>query len=180
MFGLARLIDANGLLDSPYDLNVEKAMEGRRIVAPFSGGAEVFHDPVPSLIIQDEAHLLEESLGTFAGLFETTLYQWFRSLGSILGDRMARVPNAPAEIRLPKVVCATATISDPERQIRVLYQKKVRQFPARVPACTGRFTPIRAASRVRLASETACSLDQAPRLRISRPMRPGCARVTLF
>jgi Helicase conserved C-terminal domain len=130
MFGLARLIDGNGLLETPYDLNVEKAMEGRQTVAPsFSNGVEVFFDPVPSLIIQDEAHLLEESLGTFAGLFETTLYQWFRSLHPIMGDRMSTKPNEPEEIRLPKVVCATATISDPDRQIRVLYQKNVRQFP---------------------------------------------------
>jgi hypothetical protein len=118
------------LMETPYDLNVSKAMEGRRPIAPsFSGGVEVFVDPVPSLIIQDEAHLLEESLGTFAGLFETTLYQWFRSLQPILGDRMSLVPDGGSDIRLPKVVCATATISDPERQIRVLYQKRVRQFP---------------------------------------------------
>ncbi|MGY4330218.1 hypothetical protein ACVWWG_004635 [Bradyrhizobium sp. LB7.2] len=130
MFGLARLIDDNGLMETPYDLNVAKAMEGRQPIAPsFAGGVEVFFDPVPSLIIQDEAHLLEESLGTFAGLFETTLYQWFRSLRPILGDRMSLVPGDGSDIRLPKVVCATATISDPERQIRVLYQKRVRQFP---------------------------------------------------
>ena len=130
MFGLARLLDDNGLIETPYDLNVSKAMEGRRTIAPsFAGGVEVFVDPVPSLIVQDEAHLLEESLGTFAGLFETTLYQWFRSLRPILGDRMSVVPDGGEDIRLPKVVCATATISDPERQIRVLYQKRVRQFP---------------------------------------------------
>lgn len=130
MFGLARLIDDNGLMETPYDLNVARAMEGRHPIAPsFAGGVEVFFDPVPSLIIQDEAHLLEESLGTFAGLFETTLYQWFRSLRPILGDRMSLVPGDESDIRLPKVVCATATISDPERQIRVLYQKRVRQFP---------------------------------------------------
>jgi hypothetical protein len=134
MFGLARLIDDNGQLDTPYDLDVEKQAKGSHRVAPsFSGGTEVFLDPVPSLIIQDEAHLLEESLGTFAGLFETTLYNWFRSMEPILGARMAHVPTAPSEIRLPKVVAATATISDPQRQIRVLYQKQVRQFPHRGP-----------------------------------------------
>lgn len=130
MFGLARLLDDNGLIEPPYYLNVSKAMEGRRTIAPsFSGGVEVFVDPVPSLIIQDEARLLEESLGTFAGLFETTLHQWFRSLRPILGDQMSGVPDGREDIRLPKVVCATATISNPERQIRVLYQKRVRQFP---------------------------------------------------
>jgi len=90
-------------------------------------------DPVPSLIIQDEAHLLEESLGTFAGLFETALYNWFRSMEPIMGRRMAHVPTAPTEIRLPKVLTATATISDPQRQVRVLYQKQVRQFPHKGP-----------------------------------------------
>lgn len=134
MFGMARLIDDNGLLDSPYDLDVEKRVNGQQRVAPsFAGGVEVFLDPVPSLIIQDEAHLLEESLGTFAGLFETTLYNWFRSFEPIMGNRMAHIPTAPTEIRLPKVIVATATISDPQRQIRVLYQKQVRQFPHKGP-----------------------------------------------
>ena len=53
-------------------------------------GREVFHDPFPSLIIQDEAHLLEESLGTFAGLFETMLEQLFVRASDLLGASVSR------------------------------------------------------------------------------------------
>jgi hypothetical protein len=51
-------------------------------------GVEAFFDPFPSLIIQDEAHLLEESLGTFAGLFETMLEQLLVRGADLLGDRV--------------------------------------------------------------------------------------------
>jgi hypothetical protein len=50
--------------------------QGYELVFPaFRGGRGVFFDPFPSLIIQDEAHLLEESLGTFSGLFDTLFEQ---------------------------------------------------------------------------------------------------------
>lgn len=39
------------------------------IMPAYKSGCEIFCDPFPSLVIQDEAHLLDESLGTFAGLF---------------------------------------------------------------------------------------------------------------
>ncbi|UVF19989.1 helicase-related protein [Microvirga terrae] len=133
MFGLARFTDPNGLVTMPYG-DHSKLQPGLKQVYPaFKSGVHSFFDPVPSLIIQDEAHLLEESLGTFAGLFETTLYHWFQSLADFAGDEMTRIPSAPTRIRLPKVVAATATISDPARQIQVLYQKRVRQFPYKGP-----------------------------------------------
>ncbi|MER9762630.1 DEAD/DEAH box helicase family protein [Mesorhizobium sp. M0138] len=133
MFGVARFTDKNDLFSMPY-VDLAKLPPGLEEVYPaFRTGTRKFFDPVPSLIVQDEAHLLEESLGTFAGLFETTLYQWFQSLSVFAGDDMAYIPNAPTSIRLPKVVAATATISDPVRQIEVLYQKRARQFPHKGP-----------------------------------------------
>lgn len=133
IFGLARWAeDATGLLASPdKDKDLKDGIpSGWSGLAPaYSNGKEMFHDPVPTLVIQDEAHLLEESLGTFAGLFETTLYQWFRSLKPMLKHRMSTVPGAPTQIRLPKVIAATATISDPVRQMEALYQRGVERFP---------------------------------------------------
>lgn len=131
MFGMARFVDpVNGLLSSPHraeDINAAGA-GGRQPVAPMNrGGREVFLDPFPSLIIQDEMHLLEESLGTFGGLFETTLFTWFKELAKLLGTRVCRMPGGSP--RMPKIIAATATISDPNRQINVLYQKGVVQFP---------------------------------------------------
>jgi hypothetical protein len=89
----------------------------------------VFFDPFPSLIIQDEAHLLDESLGTFAGLFETILEQLFVRAADLLGDRVARSPTGGRPPRLPKVIAATATVSVPQQQFGALYQRRHMHFP---------------------------------------------------
>jgi hypothetical protein len=93
----------------------------------YANGESVFFDPFPSLIIQDEAHLLEESLGTFAGLFETALYECFNRLGVKMNGMPAR--DGEGRLRMPKVVVASATVSEPERQIGFLYQQKLIHFP---------------------------------------------------
>ncbi|MCF3638861.1 helicase [Rhizobium sp. TRM95111] len=137
MFGLARWKSPEGHLSSPSDIRKLQAgpdAAGASGVFPaYHGGTPVFHDPFPSLIIQDEAHLLEDSLGTFSGLFDTLLEQTFRTIDEIAGDDLQvcwylnadgkRVP------RLPKMIAATATISDPDRQLKTLYQRKPLRFP---------------------------------------------------
>ena len=84
MFGLARAIGPSGHLHSPpisRDLVEVLHATGYQEVFPFfANGRRVFVDPFPSLIIQDEAHLLEESLGTFSGLFDTLLEQTLREI----------------------------------------------------------------------------------------------------
>lgn len=92
-------------------------------------GPAVFHDPFPALLIQDEAHLLDESLGTFAGLFESSLDAVFERLSRPLAALVATDPSG--ERRRAKVVAASATVSEPERQLEHLYQRKVpaMQFP---------------------------------------------------
>lgn len=93
----------------------------------------MFHDPFPSLIIQDEAHLLEESLGTFSGLFDTLLDTVFEEVADMAGDelRIARRWNGDGRggPRMPKIIAATATISAPERQLETLYQRTPLRFP---------------------------------------------------
>ena len=129
MFGLARGITGgrDGLLDVDSDLGTG---DGRALVAPAHvGGEEVFLDPLPALIIQDEMHLLDESLGSFGGLFETSLFAWLRSIATIPGMRSCRYPGAPDKPRLPHVIGATATASDVLRHVRALYQRNVVQFP---------------------------------------------------
>lgn len=134
MFGLARWgIDGQDRLAAPREVNQHNPPPGRSKLSPlYEDGEKRFFDPLPGLIIQDEAHLLEESLGAFAGLFETTLEQVFKHNDELLGDMVVRrpetVPGAGA-IRLPKIIAATATVSDPARQTEMLYQRECRQFP---------------------------------------------------
>lgn len=133
MFGMSKWVERDsGRLVSPSYQMLKDGPEKHQceVVAPaYSNGRELFEDPFPSLVIQDEAHLLEESLGTFAGLFETTLEQLFHRLSSLLGDRVARQPNRPEVARLPKTVAATATVSVPQQQFAALYQRNFMQFP---------------------------------------------------
>jgi hypothetical protein len=100
---------------------------------------EVFFDPFPSLIVQDEMHLLEESLGTFGGIFETGLFAWLSRLSRLLGQRVCRVPGAPDRPRLPHVIGATATAADAAKHTRALYQRRVIQFPHPGPSLHGGF-----------------------------------------
>jgi hypothetical protein len=92
----------------------------------YSDGKRLFHDPYPILEIQDEAHLLDESLGTFSGLFETTFHHALRLLSPLLNDQVARDGK---RLRPPRIVAASATVTDPERQIDQIYQRSVSLFP---------------------------------------------------
>lgn len=109
-----------------------KGMAG--VYPAYKGGQKLFHDPFPSLIIQDEAHLLDESLGTFAGLFESTLDAVFAHLAKPLTGLVS--VDAQGRRRRAKVIAASATVSDPERQLEHLYQRSIpaTQFPEPGPS----------------------------------------------
>lgn len=77
------------------------------------------YDPAPTLLIQDELHLVRESLGAFNAHYESFINLFTKELAG--GGRPV------------KVVGATATITDYERQIYHLYHRKARCFPARSP-----------------------------------------------
>jgi len=66
----------------------------------------------PSLIIQDELHLISGPLGTLAGIYEAAI------------DRIICLRGRPA-----KYICATATIRRSEDQIRKLYGREGALFP---------------------------------------------------
>jgi len=142
MFGAARYMDPqSGHLFVPRGTRALAKAEDdgwTRLHPAFSSGANVFHDPFPSLIIQDEGHLLDESLGTFSGLFETTLESVLLRLGESQLQNNISKWNAAGDgsrqqPRLAKVIAATATISDPDRQLRVLYQREPLRFPCPGP-----------------------------------------------
>jgi hypothetical protein len=83
-------------------------------------------DPIPTLFIQDEMHLVKESLGTFDAHYESFLSYYAKEL----------VP-APQR-KLIRFVGATATISMYESHIWNLYHMNGRRFPCEYPsAATG-------------------------------------------
>ncbi|MFN3523355.1 MAG: DEAD/DEAH box helicase family protein [Phenylobacterium sp.] len=137
MFGLARWVDPSGHLF--VERRTEQLNEGPEaagclpVFPAYRRGERIFFDPFPSLIIQDEAHLLEESLGTFSGLFDTLLENVFARIDEIAGDdlHVAKVWTGDGwrGFRTPKIVAATATISNPERQLQTLYQRTPLRFP---------------------------------------------------
>ncbi|MFF5589354.1 helicase-related protein [Streptomyces hygroscopicus] len=66
----------------------------------------------PSLVIQDELHLLAGPLGTTVGLYETAILQLCAWRGTV-----------------PKVIASTATIRRSKEQIRSLYGRPAQLFP---------------------------------------------------
>lgn len=77
------------------------------------------YDPAPSLFIQDELHLIKESLGTYASHYESFISYF--------------VKNISPSKRPIKVIGATATISSYENQIQQLYGGK---DPVRFPCAS--------------------------------------------
>ena len=77
------------------------------------------YDPSPTLFIQDELHLIRESLGTYASHYESFI-DYF-------------VKNVSSSHRPIKTIGATATISSYETQISQLYSKDPLRFPCASP-----------------------------------------------
>jgi hypothetical protein len=70
---------------------------------------------VPSLVIQDELHLVRDALGCFASHYETFLNKLARQFGS--------------QGEAPKIIGATATASNFKEHIDQLYQRPAIKFP---------------------------------------------------
>jgi hypothetical protein len=82
-----------------------------------------FHDIAPAVLVQDELHLLNEELGTFDAHYETGAIELFKSLGA----------------KPWKIIGATATIQNFERQAWELYLRGARQFPSHGPTADDSF-----------------------------------------
>ncbi len=74
-------------------------------------------DISPTLQIQDELHLLKESLGTFDGHYETFVDAY----------------QQEQELQRTKIIAATATIEEYEKQTKQLYLRKAERFPTEGP-----------------------------------------------
>lgn len=79
-------------------------------------------DPVPTFFIQDEMHLVSESLGTFDAHYESFLNYYAKNL----------IPEQ--QRKQIRYVGATATISMYEEHIKDLYHMPGRRFPCLYPS----------------------------------------------
>lgn len=75
-------------------------------------------DP-PSILIQDELHLLREEFGAFDSHYETLIQELIRQY-------------TDGEWRM-KVIAATATIEGADNQVRSLYRREPNKFPSQGP-----------------------------------------------
>ncbi|MFD3425568.1 helicase-related protein [Nocardia fluminea] len=72
----------------------------------------------PSLIIQDELHLISGPLGSMVGLYETAV-----------DAACSADPLSESDRGRPKVIASTATIRRAEKQIRSVFARRAAQFP---------------------------------------------------
>ncbi len=79
-------------------------------------------DPIPTLFIQDEMHLVKESLGTFDSHYESFVDYYSKNL----------VPKE--QQKQIRFIGATATISMYEEHINNLYHMAGRRFPCEYPS----------------------------------------------
>lgn len=77
------------------------------------------YDPAPTLFIQDELHLIRESLGTYASHYESFLKYYIKNVSKSKRD--------------VKIIGATATISSYREQVYHLYGRNPIRFPCESP-----------------------------------------------
>ncbi|WP_248516308.1 helicase-related protein [Salinarchaeum laminariae] len=75
------------------------------------------YDPAPSVMVPDELHLLEESVGSFDGHYETGV------------DALQDLADAGRT----KIIAPTATITEYEDQVHHLFMRGAERFPAPGP-----------------------------------------------
>lgn len=84
--------------------------------------AGLLKDPIPTLFIQDEMHLVKESLGTFDSHYESFINYYAKELVPVSQRKQIRF------------IGATATISMYRDHIRNLYHMDGRRFPCEYPS----------------------------------------------
>lgn len=132
MFGFAPLVETGSerlyVPMKPKEWDGHPGTGTRALFPSFASGEKRFFDPFPTLLVQDEAHLLDESLGTFSGLFESALEAALDQLSPLLKGYLSYEPDSTVRRKI-KVIAASATVTEPWRQMRNLYQRETVQFP---------------------------------------------------
>ena len=91
-----------------------------KLPAPKSRIVEIVNGlEAPSMIIQDELHLIEGPLGSMTGFYETVIEELIRE-------------GSPRRTR-PKYIASTATIRSASEQIRCLFDREIHLFPPKGP-----------------------------------------------
>lgn len=164
MFGFAPLVETGGerlyVPMKPKDWDGHPGASTRALFPSFASGEKRFFDPFPALLIQDEAHLLDESLGTFSGLFESALEAALDQLSPLLKGHLSYEPESTVRRKI-KIIAASATVSEPERQMRSLYQRgDTVQFPYPGPSIYDSFyaTPLQPDASPNDTERTAISI----------------------
>ena len=85
----------------------------------------VLKDPTPSILVQDEIHLVRESLGSYDSHYETFLDTFQQAL--------------TAGHKRVKIIAASATISQFHRQLHHLYLREGVSFPSHGPDAKNSF-----------------------------------------
>jgi hypothetical protein len=102
------------ILDNPPSLVIATVDKFAQLPRSINLG-RLFGDAMrapPSLIIQDELHLISGPLGTVVGVYEAAI------------DLLCTRRGVP-----PKVIGSTATISHADSQVKGLFDREVRRFP---------------------------------------------------
>ena len=121
----------SGRLVSPRNIKKHTDLDNPEWVKLYPAdphGEKWFHDPFPAFRVADEVHLLEESLGSFTGLYETLFRQVLEELSPALKDILSK--DGQNNIRFPEYIAATATVADPAHQVKNLYMRDCIQFPS--------------------------------------------------
>ncbi|KQL18401.1 DEAD/DEAH box helicase [Cytobacillus solani] len=92
----------------------KKASSSDRVIAKIRNE---FYDPIPTLFIQDELHLLKDELGSLSSHYEGYLIELAKTFGK-------------SEEHLPKIIAATATIEAYEKHVKHLYLRNPRKYPS--------------------------------------------------
>ena len=114
--------DVPSILISTLDKFAIMAFNGnfKSLLGIDNNGKSNSYDPVPTLVISDEIHLIKESLGTFSSHYESVFYYFCADLIQHFGAKPKKI----------KYLGATATISNYEFQVKELYMKDATLFPA--------------------------------------------------
>ncbi|SVC01469.1 uncharacterized protein METZ01_LOCUS254323, partial [marine metagenome] len=81
--------------------------------------------PAPTLIVQDELHLIEGPLGSMVGFYET-------AIDRLISEGLSAPEDEDVSFR-PKYVASTATIRKAEDQVKCLFDRSLNLFPPKGP-----------------------------------------------